>query len=82
MHLKVILEGGLKFSGNKYFCLRKMGEINKWPQGMVNILRWLGKDFFFFFFVFPTFHFRFPDFTLPFSRLFTSVFPTFHFQPP
>ena len=25
----------------------------------------------FFFFVFPTFHFRFPDFSLPFSRLFT-----------
>ena len=35
------------------------------------------QTYFFFFFVFPTFHFRFPDFSLPFSRLFTSVFPTF-----
>ena len=33
-------------------------------------------------FIFPTFHFRFPDFSLPFSRLFTSVFPTFYFRFP
>ena len=49
-----------------------------------------------FFLIFPTFHFpdffqlkkfvcvffHFPDFSLPFSRLFTSVFPTFYFRFP
>ena len=30
------IRGGLEFFGNKYFY-RKMGEINKWSQGLVEI---------------------------------------------
>ena len=45
---------------------------------LCGIIRWLGKDMqnnsfsFSRHFIFLTFHFRFPDFSLPFSRLFTS----------
>ena len=49
-----------------------------WERHLLTTVAGKGHaNIFFFFFVFPTFHFRFPDFSLPFSRLFTSVFPTF-----
>ena len=80
-------ENGSEKSGKRKWKVEKMKKKQKksfvsWKKAGKWKVEKMNKIFVCFLFVFPTFHFRFPDFSLPFSRLFTSVFPTFHFRFP